>query len=219
MKARCGCVVEPCPSSGVLRSVTKCAAHRRAYRDPATLDERYYRDLGVFGETAHLAELLEALGPFPAASGDRQALEIGCGCSPYAGAIKAAGWRYVGIDASPWAAEWTRDRWGVSTLAEPLESFDFLQPCGLILAAHVLEHLDDAPGEVRKLARALAPGGELWVIVPDDSDLCNPDHLWFFTEATLRATVEAAGLSVVGLSVFRRVRHERFIYCRAVRPA
>lgn len=216
MIVSCGCTVAPDPASGVLRSLTKCASHCRAYRDPATLDEAYYRELGVFGETAHLPEILEALGPFPAASGTRQAIEIGCGCSPYVGAIKAAGWRYTGIDSSPFAARWTAQRWSVGTITGPFTSLP--GPCGLILAAHVVEHLDDAPGSIVAMAAVMEPGGELWIVVPDDSDLANPDHLWFFSEATLRRTIEAAGLKVTRLCSFRRIERENFIYCRAAKP-
>lgn len=100
MRLPCGCVNEVHPPTGASRCVSKCRAHLRLHRDPATLGESYYRDLGLLGETAHLAELLEALGPFPAARGNRRALEVGCGCSPYAGALRAAGWRYLGLDAS-----------------------------------------------------------------------------------------------------------------------
>lgn len=212
----CGCTVATDPLSGVLRSVSKCLVHRRAYREPSTLDESYFRENGVFGGT-HMPQLLEALGPFPAAFGSREALEIGCGCSPYAGAIKAAGWRYTGVDCSPWAAEWTASRWGVAAEACLWEQWPVAQSCGLILAAHVLEHLEDAPGSLSKMAAAMEPGAELWVIVPDDSDLANPDHLWFFSPITLHATIERIGLSVKVLEMRKYIERENFLYLRAVK--
>ena len=72
---------------------------------------------------------------------------------------------------------------------------------------------------IRKMAAYLDHGGELWIIVPDDSDPVNPDHLWFFTEATLRSTIEAAGLEVVRMAKRKYIERENFIYCRARKPA
>jgi len=217
---RCGCATSPDPSSGVLRSVSRCPAHAAGRRDPATLDEAYYRSLGALDADAperYVGELTEALGEIPVAPPGGKAMEIGCGASPYVGAIRDAGWRYFGADPSPWAVGWLVDQ-GVEAACTGLEGVGgFLFPA-LILAAHSLEHMADAPAAVRKCADLLTPGGELWLIVPDDSDLLNPDHVWFFTPATLRSCLEAAGLAVVRLEVRRRVEKELFIYARARKP-
>lgn len=85
----------------------------------------------------------------------------------------------------------------------------------LLLAAHVLEHLRDAPAAVDLCAGWLLPGGELWIIVPDDTDPVNPEHEWVFTPASLRRCVEDAGLTVERIEVRRRIERERFIYLRA----
>lgn len=82
----------------------------------------------------------------------------------------------------------------------------------------MIEHLDDAPAAIAGLAGMLTPGGELWIVIPDDSDPCNPDHVWFFAEASLRRAVELAGLVVARMRSFRRIAREEFIYCRAVKP-
>ena len=223
MRAPCGCRVAADPASGVLRSARKCRIHAAARRDPATLDESYYRDLGLFAggqfqESAHKAELFEALGPFPEpARPGAAALEVGCGLSPYASTL-ARLYDYHAIDASASAVGWMRRHRVGTFAATSLEVFAPGRDFALVLAAHVLEHVDDAPGAVARLAGWLEPGGELWAVVPDDSDLMNPDHLWFFTEATLRACVERSGLSVLRCVSFRRVKHEDFIYLKAARP-
>lgn len=223
----CGCAVATDPASGVLRSVAKCRAHRARMRDPRELDAGYYEELGVIRDgrlapTAHVAELVEALGEFPRsmARHAQLAVEVGCGASPYAGMIREAGWSYLGIDPSEWAAEWTCQNWGVPTIATDWDAFEEWRafPIDLIFSAHALEHMEDAPGALAKMAAAIVPGGELWAVVPDDSDLENPDHAWYFTEATLRACLEASGLEVAALAVRRHVAHERFIYARARKP-
>lgn len=203
----------------MLRSVAKCARHASERRAPESLGEAYYREIGVLDAvTAHCSELAEALGSFPESFGGGKAFEIGCGCSPYAGSIEAAGWRYSGIDGSPWAARWTASYHGVSTWVADWELWSPAGPYGLILAAHVIEHLVDVPAAFARIADALEPGGELWIVIPDDSDLANPDHLWFFNERSLAQAVSLAGLRVAALTSFRRIERENFLYCRAVKP-
>jgi SAM-dependent methyltransferase len=196
-----------------MRAVSKCDFHRGRQREPRSLDGSYYAELKIL-EGSHVREIVDALGPFPEANGDRLALEIGCGVSPYAGAIRDAGWEYVGVDASPWAADWTARHWGVLTHASSWEDFE-IGRYGLILAAHVLEHLPDAMQGLIKMRRALVRGGELRIIVPNDDDPTNPDHLHFFDPMSLGRALDLAGLVVGRMEMRRVVKHEQFIYARA----
>lgn len=228
----CGCLNE-IEDSGVLRSVSKCKTHLKERRSPEFLRATYYEDLGCIvdgvPQCAHyLEELGEVLGGFPEASDGKRALEIGCGCSMYAPGLLARGYHYHGLEPSSWAAKWTESTFDVQVFECDLDAFtqggygedgDFaIGGFSLILAAHSLEHMPDAPRAIRKCARLLDPGGELWVIVPDDEDPLNPDHNFFFSEPSLRRCVESAGLSVVTLESRRRVEHEEFIYLRASKP-
>jgi SAM-dependent methyltransferase len=223
----CGCVNAVDEPSGILRSVSKCDRHLRGQRDPATLDAAYYAELGVIDAegnlrpTAHVAELVEALGPFPPAPPGGKALEIGCGVSPYARPLIEAGWRYWGLDLSRWAVQQNAFiTKGAKGIVGPWEHFDPDEQYGLILAAHCLEHMADPPAAVAKMARLLEPGGEMWIVVPHgEDDPVNPDHLAFLSPETLGRTLEAAGLAVERLEVRRIVPHERFIYARARKPA
>lgn len=90
----------------------------------------------------------------------------------------------------------------------------------MILSAHSLEHMIDAPAALEKMAEYLAPGGVLYLIVPHGfDDPVNPDHYWFFDTAALDVTMQGAGLIVESMQVRRRVEHERFIYCKARKPS
>ena len=219
---RCGCINEILPPHDLLHCVHKCPEHSAMRRDPATLDEAYYRENGALDEGAperYVGQLTEALGPIPRAPFPTAlAIEIGCGASPYISALRAARWQYLGIDPSPWVAEWARREHHATVVTGDWKGFDPGARARLILAAHVFEHLDDAPAAIAKAARLLAPGGELWLIVPDDEDPCNPDHTFFFDERSLRSCLEAAGLVVERMAVRRYIEREQFIYCRARKP-
>lgn len=225
IRYRCGCLNTVDQASGILCSVEKCKSHSAGKKDPASLGLDYYRELGTVtdSELPHQGQIEEALGPFPMASGSKAtALEIGCGVSPYVPAIRKAGYKYLGLDPSPWAAQWMAQTHIAPVLRRTFEDADLpLSRAGgftLILAAHVFEHLQDAPGAILKAAKLLQPGGELWVIVPDDSDPLNPDHLFFFNAQTLRKCLEAAGLVVERLVTRKYVKHEHFLYARARKP-
>jgi SAM-dependent methyltransferase len=219
---RCGCLNTVHAPSGVLRCIVKCDRHKAMARRPETLDEAYYTSLGVLKDgkimaDPYLRQLTEALGPIPESfdSDTEFALEIGCGVSPYADAIEAAGWTYDAVDSSYWAIQWMVAHTGTTLGCGRFEDVDEGPIFGFILAAHVFEHLDDAPGAIAKCYRLLEPGGWLWLIVPDDSDPVNPDHQWFFTEQTLRRCLESAGFSVERLVMRKYIERESFLYCAA----
>lgn len=217
---RCGCANRIDAASGVLRRLARCQYHEEHYRDPSTLDESYYQELADLDGTEivnfkHVDEIVQALGNFPAPGCNDNAIEIGCGTSAYVPAICAVGWSYLGLDISPWAVDWVRKYWHVDAVIGDWEKRNLHLRYGLILCCHVLEHMRNAPAAIASMADSLCSGGELWIVVPDDTDPVNPDHLWFFTCDSLRACVESAGLEVVRLELRRIVKRENFIYCRA----
>lgn len=221
---KCGCQNERHEPTGALQCVSKCARHTRASQAPEGLGEAYYTELGllkggVLQPTNHVAELVDALGPFPETDREGLALEIGCGVSPYVGAIKDAGWVYMGLDASLWAVEWTCNQWDVGMIHGTWEQANLKQlKFGLIFSAHALEHMADAPAALQKMADALEPGGQLWLVVPDDSDPVNPDHIWFWSFESLTNAIKQAGLVVDLMTSRRIIERESFIYVRAIKP-
>lgn len=215
----CGCVNEV-HVPGLLRSVSKCDGHLAERRDPATLGEDYYRSLGALDADAparYVGELVETLGEFPS-PWCPYALEIGGGVSPYYAAIRGAGYYYAGVDVSDWASRCMLREHGDGLIVGDFAAVPINSKFGFILALHCLEHMADAPAAIAKAARLLAPGGELWIIVPDDTDPVNPEHEWFFSPRSLRDCVKAAGLEVWRVDVRKRIERENFIYLRARKP-
>lgn len=215
MKCPCGCILET-HSTGAKKNIYRCPEHVEWLRARGPLDRSYYELHGVFqSDPPHAREFLEAFGSLAPANGT--ALEIGCGISPYVEVLTGAGYRYVGLDPSPWAAEYMRDVPGVfEVLCRTVED-DTIPAADLILAAHSLEHVADAPVVLAEIAASLTPGGKLYLIVPDDTDSMNPDHVWFFSPDSLERMVHDAGLVVDSVKAFQRVEKEKFIYLAAHR--
>lgn len=227
----CGCVTSPDPAWMITRSVRKCEFHVAELKNQPT-GEAYYRQLDVIdpdGNTRfdrYVTQMETALRqpfpPPPPAVGGRpiaEALEVGCGVSPYVRAVVDAGYRYTGVEPDEWGATRTVIDGADSMFTEKFDGSLFASDTfGLILAAHSLEHVEDAPGMLRQFFRILAPGGHLVLLVPDDTDLTNPDHLWFFTEATLAMTLARLGFKGEKLVALQVVPKEKFIYCHARKP-
>jgi SAM-dependent methyltransferase len=209
--------------TGARYSVRKCEEHRAQQHAAEAIDETYYANFGLVRAgrlipTAHVQEMGEALGFFEPPTGSRVALEIGCGVSPYVPALVAAGWRYLGLDESPWACRFTWEVHGWPCVCESWESYQPAGPFGLILSAHCLEHVQDAPLALAKMAQSLEPGGLLYLLVPDDEQPLNPDHRWFFREESMAAMVANAGFAVEATVRRRYSSIEDFLYCRARKP-
>jgi hypothetical protein len=214
-------IVYPCGcesfthETGILRSHSKCEFHTAAQRRPQDLGEDYYEELAKIGSTHHVDEIREALGPFPVAVRSKLALEIGPGVSQYVKPIQEAGWKYHAVDASSWACRHLRVNHGAIATVATIEQFHTQQKYDFLLCAHVLEHLEDAPRMLVKMNWLTEPGAECWIIVPDDSDPVNPDHLWFFTEATLADLLEASGFHLDKIATYQHIAREKFVYARA----
>ncbi len=224
----CGCINRLDPEYGnVMRSVLKCNAHK-AKSNTGREDEKgqkYYEKCGTAGllgkiETPHVAELCEALGDdvVPYLAGG-SALEVGCGVSPYATWLKSKGYSYFGTDTCGWAIDFMR---AVGHDVAKIETWevhpDLTGSYDLVLAAHVLEHIADAPNELCDMRRCLKPGGQLVLVVPDDSDPVNPDHLWFFTQKTLRVCMLYAHFTEIRTVERQIMEHEKFIYAAGTAP-
>lgn len=217
----CGCVNRIDSATRILRCVSKCDGHlAEAGRGGLS----YFEELGAIRNgipqcELYERELLDALPELESLkSSGGQAIEIGCGTSGYIPFLLRAGFQYLGIDADDEAARWTRETFDVPTIGLPFECSGPLEPVEMILSAHCLEHFKDAPAMLRKMWSLLKPGGHLVLIVPDDSDPTNPDHLWFFTVATLSAILKKTGFIQIRTAVRKRVDRENFIYCHARKP-
>ncbi len=73
----------------------------------------------------------------------------------------------------------------------------------LVIVSHVLEHLDDPVRAAAAVSRRLAPGGALFVEVPNFYGHPSVEyaHNYCFTETSLRNALGRAGLSVAALEV------------------
>lgn len=224
----CGCASKIDEVWKVRKSINKCESHISSQQDINGLDGSYYEKLGTITKdgklapSGHISELMDCLEEMNATlisvPEDTTALEVGCGTSPYVPLLQGLGYSYTAIEPSSWAAKWIADTYKCSVIADTLDgAFSKLADTkfDLVLAAHSLEHMKDAPESLILMHNLLKPGGRLLIVVPDDEDLTNPDHLWFFNQNSLRTLLYLVGFKRVRMTTRRIVAHENFIYCAA----
>jgi SAM-dependent methyltransferase len=157
-----------------------------------------------------LADAIPALRP-------GRMLEVGCASGSYLHRMSRRGWQVAGIEPAADAASYCAAL-GYRVHAGPLETApDCFGTFDLVAGWMVLEHLHDLVGGLAKLHSWTKPGGWLAVSVPNAASferrlfgdawfpLQLPNHLFHFTPATLRKTLERAGWEVARIAFQRNL--------------
>ena len=196
------------------------AAYATPLPDQAAYD-RYYRDASKYADAAtgtgsgaqawddeRLGETARALASFaPALS--THIVDVGCGAGGLLRQLAALGYtNLTGVDPAQACADATSAISGVRGLVGNLFAYPAdLQPAGLVVLSHVLEHVRDVGAAVDGLAAITGAGGRVYAEVPDASRYTeylvapfldfNTEHINHFSEATLRRLFASRGWNVV----------------------
>jgi 2-polyprenyl-3-methyl-5-hydroxy-6-metoxy-1,4-benzoquinol methylase len=209
----------PCPICGAqsatsgdrladidILACSSCGHHFAEPCEPVRYDDEY--KTGIYRETL-VAEALEA-----AASGSlvmqtsaaffrtvpkigaRRVLDVACGTGRFAAAAAEAGWDVTGFDASEEAISVAKRIFGsrADFHVGDLESIP-PQTYDVVTCFEFVEHTADPIATLNRLSRHVAPGGALFVTVPNWGskavrattlpEWSPPIHLQFFTRRSL----------------------------------
>lgn len=131
-------------------------------------------------------------------------LDVGCATGALLELFQKRGWEAAGVEISP-AADYARRERGLTVKKLPLEENKFPSAYfDLVLASHLIEHLNDPGGFVREAHRICAPGAHLLVSTPNiagfQARLFGPrwrsaifDHLYLFSAKTLSRLLRGQG--------------------------
>ena len=175
-------------------------AFHRDVRSPDALQEL---DIALFQwlhETG-FKEFESDLGP------GRRAIDVGCGSGIFMREMMNRGWNVAGVEIAEDVASFC-GRMGLDVRQGTLEAaaypdatFDFAT------LHHVVEHVVDPAAIVREVARVLRPGGRFLIRTPCCDSLpavlagrewfSDPDHVFFFSQTSLRQLLERNGLRVL----------------------
>ena len=138
----------------------------------------------------------------------RRLLDIGCGTGVFLDEAVQFGWEVEGLEVSEYAANVARRR-NLRVQSGAIETANFAAASyDCITLWDVIEHLRDPAGVLASAAAALRPGGVLALSTGDlNATVARlsgrrwhlftlPEHLFFFTTASLRALLARVGLTV-----------------------
>lgn len=117
----------------------------------------------VYREYSHIVSEIETL------SGVRggRLLEIGCNTGFFCKVARDRGWQPVGVEVSRSMAELAHRTYGIETRAGDWMSMDYGAPFDVIYCSHVIEHIPDPRGWMRRFREVMAPGGIVCLSVPN----------------------------------------------------
>jgi glycosyltransferase involved in cell wall biosynthesis/SAM-dependent methyltransferase len=143
-----------------------------------------------------------------AAQAPRRVLDVGCGDGRHLARDVQAGWHATGVDFSPTAVGRAQRR-GLDVRLGTIDRDDLARESfDLIRLSHVIEHVPDPVGLLRRARDLLAPGGRIHIATPNLAsvsaslfgpywwDLEAPRHLIVFTPDSLQGAARRAGLVV-----------------------
>ena len=219
LRCACGVVfVDPLPSAGeiaaheseafreglVEETREMFAAYGRGYRDDDPVVRGFQRHVATLGRL----------------TAGRRLLDVGVGTGLLIHLAQRAGWDAAGVDIAAEAAQRARMEFGVPVTIGDFATAPLPGGYDAITMADVVEHTRDPRAFLARAHALLAPGGVLYVGVPNHrslvfrtADLVGkipgteryvdslyvPNHYTYFTPATLATLVREVGFDVVGL--------------------
>ena len=137
-------------------------------------------------------------------------LDVGCATGGFLSEAQTEGWECIGVELSQEAVNVARQEFGLSVLNGDIFHPELIpNSFGVVTMWHVVEHMIDPIAALTHAFTLLMPGGLLFIELPNWnsvgrlikkerwSQLKPPEHINFFTPASLRHGVEQAGFKVI----------------------
>ncbi|MCA9416290.1 MAG: methyltransferase domain-containing protein, partial [Candidatus Omnitrophica bacterium] len=160
----------------------------------------------------------QGLADFETSRSEKRMLDIGCGEGILMRDFRIRGWACEGTEVSEPAIEFLREKGYIIYEGILSQIEDLRGDYDLVTMSHVIEHVRDPLGDLRKIHSLMAPGGWIFVTTPGADSLpsriagedwfYDPDHIFFFSKQTLQVMLEAAGFEVSNLSAYVGVGRE-----------
>ncbi|MEO6362137.1 MAG: class I SAM-dependent methyltransferase [Caldimonas sp.] len=187
--------------------------YRAYYQGVIEPSEGYVRQMKKGARLAATVAFLRQAGALDDAS--LAVLDVGCSEGTLFEALRAGGFAgpLFGVEPNATFAAYAAGRHGAEIVAnEAHMPATWHGRIGLATMIHVLEHVADPVATLAGLRSLLAPGGRIYVDVPDVAAYASLNdlhiaHVYHFNAATLHATLIAAGLQVERLEPHRPDGH------------
>ena len=138
----------------------------------------------------------------------RSVLEIGCATGALLSSFAEAGWDARGVEVGASMAAYARETFGLDVTAGTIETAALPERrYDVVLATHLIEHLNDPRSFIAEAMRAMRADGRLYLVTPNADGFqarlkgskwrsAIRDHLYLFSVRTLGALLRSEGLSI-----------------------
>jgi 2-polyprenyl-3-methyl-5-hydroxy-6-metoxy-1,4-benzoquinol methylase len=135
-------------------------------------------------------------------------LDIGCATGALLAVLRDKGWRVTGVEISP-SAIYAKNERKLDVRNVPLEENNFPDSSfDVILASHLIEHLNEPKTFLEETYRILKDNGSIFITTPDISGFQSRlfgsrwrsaifDHLYLFSRRTLSKMLKTVGFKVI----------------------
>lgn len=167
--------------------------------------ERMYRYEDHYWWFVSRRELVDALIRQLPLSPNPLIVDVGCGTGATAALLQKYG-MVIGVDISPLALSWSRQRGLNNLLLAAAERLPIAhESADVVVATDILEHLDDDVAVLKEFYRTLKPGGYVVVTVPAYSILWSEHDLALmhrrrYVAHTLAQRSRSVGFEIVRLT-------------------
>lgn len=139
-------------------------------------------------------------------------LDVGSGLCVFLARMKAAGWEGTALDPDPRQSRHAREVVGVKAVQADFMKAEGIGRFDLVTFNKVLEHAEDPVAMLARAERFLAPGGKVYVELPDGEGAMKDgpgreeffiDHHHVFSAASYAVLAARAGFRVAALETLR----------------
>lgn len=197
--AECGLMrTQPMPSESELETYYR-SEYRADYQMASSAPPKFHTTRSLRDARARLARLSDHIRP------GQRVLDFGCGSGEFLKLARDEGCSVLGIEPGDVFARYAREAHGVDVINAPWQAVDLPEgQFDLITSNHVVEHLRNPVEAIGAMARWLAPGGVLFLSVPNMRPSDRPAferfhfaHVHGFVPETLQAAAAKHGLTPI----------------------
>ncbi len=134
-------------------------------------------------------------------------LDVGCGTGWVTKQYETNGFSVTGLEASQARADYAREKYKLNIYNHFAEDFNSENKYDVIIIRHLVEHLEDPQGIIRKLKKNLKDDGVFLILVPNITCIGKilfdtawewviPWHCNFFSPKSAHAFAREAGLQI-----------------------
>lgn len=164
------------------------------------------------GRVGYICAFIDRIRPDLRLTRKPRVLDVGTGLGVFPYRMQQAGWECVGIDLDETLIAHVRAATGIRAEVADVTTLEGFGPFDLVTFNKVLEHVADPVAILASVPRLLAPGGAVYVELPDGeaAELEGQDreeyllgHIHVFSAASYAHLIERAGLELL---TFERLR-------------